>query len=154
MSDCERTGRRDLLMSRWHRPKSVRRWLSAAEAAMLERIDLDYLAACPFCHHAVALIEEKNSASSPATFSTRNTANLASDAGVPAFCVTYTCVCGVTGDVHETRNDCDIASVQVQQVWPEVGSVTKMEPGDYARWLLTLRIEHKRDCLRRRNNAA
>jgi hypothetical protein len=139
VSDAERTGRRDLLMSRWHRKESVGRWLTKTQAAMLEKIDIDSAEACPFCHHTIALIEEKNSTRSPESFTTRNTRLLADDAKIPAYCVTYTCVCGVAGEGHETRDECDVARVQLMQIAPVRGEVQRMQPECYAKWLLSLR---------------
>lgn len=143
MSGAERTGRRDLLMSRWHRVDSIRRYMHTADASKLERIDIDYAAACPRCHRTIALIEEKNSAKSPAGFSTRNTELLANDAKIPAYCVTYICTCGITGDKHETTDSCDVSSIQLMQVAPMQGEVRTMQPRVYAYWLLALRTTHQ-----------
>ncbi len=142
MSGRERTGRRDLLMSRWHREESIRRWLTAAQAAKLERIDIDSAEACPYCHHTIALIEEKNSARSPGSFSVRNTVLLADDAKIPAYCVTYLCICGISGDSHETKDGCDVTSIQLLQVAPIRGEIQNMKPAVYAYWLHSLRVTH------------
>ena len=139
MSDKERTGKRDLLYSTWHRKQSFTRYMSAKEAAMVEMIDIDHAEACPFCHKTLALNESKNSLRSPKEFSSRNTANLARQAGIPAFVTTYVCVCGVIGESHETREGCDIASLQLQQVAPLVGEVIPQSPEQHATWLLQLR---------------
>lgn len=139
MSSKERTGRRDLLYSTWHREESFRRFMTPVEAAKIEQIDIDSAEACPFCHKTLALVETKNSEYPPSRFPTRNTALLARDAGIPAFCVTYTCACGVTGESHETKDGCDIAHLQRQQIAPVLGEVIQHEPREYAIWLLALR---------------
>ena len=142
MSDAERTGRRDLLYSRWHRPAAIRRYVGAVKAAQLEMIDLDSLESCPICHMPLALGETKNSLNDPAAFTARNTVNLANEAKVPAFVVCYSCTCGVTGQRHETADDCDIAEFRVRQVAPEEGSTIPMRPNVYAYWLHAFRTEH------------
>lgn len=144
MSDHERSGRRDLLYSGWHRPAEIRRYIGAVKAAQLEMIDVDSLESCPVCHKPLALGETKNSSKEPSAFSARNTVNLASEAQIPAFVVCYTCICGVTGEKHETREDCDIAEFRVQQRWPVLEAVICMTPNVYAYWLYAFRVDHYR----------
>lgn len=142
MSHTERTGRRDLLYSRWHRPAQIRRYVGGVKAAQLEMIDLDSIETCPICHMPLALGETKNSSRDPNSFPSRNTANLAVKAGIPAFVVCYTCVCGVTGEKHETQDDCDITEFRVQQIAPDRAAAVSMRPNVYAYWLYAFRAEH------------
>lgn len=142
MSGAERTGRRDLLYSGWHRPARIRRHIGAVAAAALEMIDIDDVESCPTCHRTLALIETKNSSNDPLSFPTYITEQLAIEAGLPAFCACYTCVCGVTGDKHETRDGCDIAEFRVQQIAPERGELLHMTPRNYAYWLHAFRTLH------------
>ena len=142
MSDGERTGRRDLLYSGWHRPQRVREFIGGAKAAHLLMIDLDSVEYCPTCHRTLVLIETKNSSSDPASFPVYVMTALAAEAGLRAFCVCYTCVCGVTGDKHETRPGCDIEEFRVQQVAPQQGELLHMTPRAYAYWLHAFRVEH------------
>lgn len=145
MSDRERSGRRDLLYSGWHRPQRISRFITRVQAAQLEMVDLDDVESCPTCHRTLALIETKNSANDPGSFPAYITATLAIDAGIRAFCVCYTCTCGVTGDKHETRDGCDIAEFRVQQIAPlGAAEVLHMTPAVYAYWLHAFRIEHWR----------
>jgi hypothetical protein len=145
MSGNERTGRRDLLYSRWHRTNSTSRFIGGVRASHLEMIDLDDVESCPTCHRTVALIETKNSSSDPVSFPVYITANLAADASRPAFCVCYTCVCGVTGDKHQTCDSCDIAEFRVQQIAPDLGDLLHMTPRAFAYWLHAFRVQHWRD---------
>jgi hypothetical protein len=147
MSDREHSGRRDLLYSHWHRPAQIRRYLKPVDAAKLEMIDLDSIESCPVCHTTLAMTELKNSANDPRSFPSHITADLAIDADKPAFVVCYTCVCGVTGSKHETRDGCDIAEFRVQQIAPQSGGMWEMSPDEYANWLLAFRRLHfRRGC--------
>lgn len=143
MSDQERTGRRDLLYSRWHRPEHISRFFEGGLIPrLLKMIDLDAIEYCARCRKVLALIETKNSSNDPEHFPSYITAGLAGDASVPAFTVCYTCRCGITGDKHETKQDCDIAEFRVQQVAPGTGELMHMQPKVYAYWLHSFREAH------------
>lgn len=141
MSDRERSGRRDLLYSRWHRSGSLAKagYMPMRDAVKLECIDIDWCETCPYCHQPLALIETKNSAKPPTSFTATITAKLAAAARIQAFCVTYICVCTVDGDQHETLLGCTIESFQRQQIEPYSSRVESFSPAEYAGWLLSLR---------------
>lgn len=144
MSGSERSGRRDLLYSGWHRVERMREFIGGLKARHNKMIDLDDVEYCPTCNRALVLIETKNSANDPASFPTYVTATLAIDAGICAFCVCYTCVCGVTGDKHETSDGCDVAEFRVRQIAPGPGETLRMTPEAYAYWLYAFRVDHWR----------
>lgn len=140
MSDRERTGHRDLLYSRWHRADQVARYIGLGDARRLKTIDVDSCEWCARCQTPLVLIETKNSERSPAAFvtQTRVTAQLARMAGISAFCVTYTCVCGITRG-HQTAEACDINRFQRLQVEPAGDdTVYVLTPAMYAGWLRDL----------------
>lgn len=132
MSMEERTGQRDLLYSKWHRPSRVREWMSVRERAMLTQIDIDWCEYCAFCSTPIALIETQESTRGPKP--AKVTGNLAEMAGIPAFSVSY------------TRSDCgsDIALFDVSQIRPVEKDIGQMLPQVYAYWLLALRTDHNR----------
>lgn len=127
MSQRERTGKRDLLYSRWHRSASTRRFLGAMRAARLCMIDLDAVEYCHGCSTPVVLIEVKHHmASAP---SMRVTKVLAEMCGLPAYLVRY----------WPNPNGDDIATFAVRN---RSGDVREMSPSAYANWLWSLRSTH------------
>jgi hypothetical protein len=130
MSMEERTGARDLLMSGWHRPSQIRRYLSAREAFSLVVIDIDYCEACSVCYQPLALIETQRSMHLPKQAPIM--AKLAHLAGLPAWSVSY----------QATDEGDDIALFRVRQVEPFDDETITMPPDIYAKWLLNLRAGH------------
>lgn len=142
MSMEERTGERDLLYSRWHRPSRVREWMTAREAAMLTQIDIDWCEYCAFCGQPVALIETQESTRGPK--SARVTGNLAELADVPAYSVAF----------QRSESGDDIALFTVRQLKPVEQEIGALLPGVYAYWLLALREQHNRANIECGRNAA
>lgn len=132
MSMEERTGERDLLYSKWHRPSRIKEWMTPREAAMLTQIDIDWCEYCAFCGQPVALIETQESHRGPK--SARVTSNLADLATMPAYSVAY----------QRTESGDDIALFTVRQLRPIELDVGEMLPNVYAYWLLSLRKAHNR----------
>lgn len=130
MSMEERTGGRDLLYSGFHRPSSIRRFLTPREAASLCVIDIDFCEACCFCYQPLALIETQRSAHLPKQAPIM--AKLAHLAGLPAWSVSYL----------PTDDGADIEVFRVRQVEPFDDEALTMSPDVYAKWLLHLRAAH------------
>jgi hypothetical protein len=129
MSQRERTGVRDMIYSRWHRPELISRYLRLDQAVILDMIDIDACESCHFCKRPLALIETKESRAT--STSAYITSLLAQMAGVPGYLVFYTA----------TDSD-DISEFRVQQVAPVPGALTVVTPQAYAEWLLSLRDAH------------
>lgn len=130
MSDEERSGKRSLLYSGWHRTASTARFIGRVSAAKLCMIDVDACEYCCYCHEPVALIETQESANAPKRAPV--TAALARMAGIPAYSVS----------VAPSALMDDVLHFQVQQIAPPSRSVTPMWPAEYAHWLLLLRDQH------------
>jgi hypothetical protein len=136
MSSRERTGRRDLTYSGWHREENFAALgLSRCEAWEVGAINIDWCEYCRYCGLPLALIEDQVSEHDPKAAPVM--AQLATMAGLPAFSVSV-----VLDDT-----DC-IASFRVRRVQPYDPQVIVMSPPDYARWLHGLRKRH--DCPRKR----
>lgn len=141
MSSEERTGRRSLVYSRWHRPSRVREFLGPVKAARLAMIDVDSCEYCAVCGEPVALIEHHRGTTpkkAPVT------ALLAKLAGLDAYCVAYTLAaepesCGSCGQETGTP---DIEAFAVRRIQPADPWVTPMSPHEYAQFLLDLRRGH------------
>lgn len=130
MSAKERTGKRDLTYSGWHRVASIRRYgLSARDAARLGMIDVDACEYCACCGEPLALIETQVSDGKPKQAPV--TARLAALAGIPAYSVSI-----VFGDQEV------IAFFRVQRIQPEHPLIQVMLPHEYAGWLLAMRDNH------------
>lgn len=132
MSLDERTGKRDLLYSGWHRTQSIRRFLPYRVAATLKVVDIDWCEACHWCSEPVALIEtqESDRGPKPAVI----TQNLARLAGLRAFSVSY-----------HRGEDGDIDYFYVKQIAPASPWNTQMRPEEYAGFLAALRDQHNID---------
>src|SRR5690606_23866370 len=131
----ERTGTRDLTYSRWHRPKSIRRYLSVEQAAKLTVIDIDWCEACWRCAAPLALIETQRSTKGPKN--ARIMTELAKLAQLPAFSVGY--------HVGEVGGEEDCIAFYVTQLWPyaDARRVVTMTAQQYAEWLWSLRSKHE-----------
>lgn len=130
MTHAERTGKRSLLYSGWHRPDSTARYLGRIAASKLCMIDIDSCEYCCFCKAPVALVETQESTHAPKSAAV--TAALARMAGLPAFSVSLT----------PDQAKADIVLFRVRQLTPDVGDVMDMGPAEYAAWLLALRGRH------------
>lgn len=135
MSGAERTGRRSLLYSGWHREHGLREryGFTAREAWSLGVIDVD---SCEFCRHCLdplALVETQESyrPPKPAPVMTR----LAERAGIPAFSVSI-----IPGAEHDPD---PIALFMLRRLHPPSDRVDVLTPAEYAAWLLTFRIGHE-----------
>lgn len=133
----ERTGSRDLTYSRWHRSKSIARYVGPRRAAVLKVIDIDWCEACNACSQPLALIETVRGGhpgSKPSTI----TENLAVMAGIDAFSLGYE----VEGD--------DIVRFRylrlVTDGVPVSGVVYDLTPQEWAQLLVDLRTKHARAC--------
>lgn len=131
MSEHERTGFRDLDYSRWHRTASIKRFLPEREAYELAMIDIDGCEYCRWCKAPLALIEVKRRGGNRSCTVTRNLAN---EAGVPGFIVTY--------DV----DDGDIREFRWQRIAPDLTPILIWSPHMYASWLWSLRQAHRASC--------
>lgn len=130
MSQRERTGRRDLTYSRWHRIDSVRRYLPVRIAWRLTAIDIDWCEACCYCSKPLALVETQVSDRCPKDATI--TAALARSAGIPAFSVSVV----YDGD--------EVCGFRVRDLLT-AGPVRDMEPVAYAWFLWSLRDGHECD---------
>lgn len=135
MSLNERSGKRDLLYSAWHRPASIKRFLGARRAAQLMVIDIDWCEACYACKRPLALIETQRSGNAPKAATV--TVALAKLAGLPAFSVSY----------EESHEGGDIVRFRWKRLWPVGPALDQwFLPAEYAEWLWSLRRDHESDC--------
>jgi hypothetical protein len=130
----ERTGKRDLTYSAWHRPDRIRAYLGPRRAAQLTVIDIDWCEYCAVCREPVALIETArddrgNRTVKPATV----TFKLAKKAAVPAYVVLYS----AAGE----GVDASLKDFRVQQAG-QTGWVA-MSPSQYAEFLWSLHESHR-----------
>ncbi len=142
MSNEERTGRRSLLYSGWHRPSSITRYVGRLAAAKLCMIDVDACEYCCYCRTPLALIETQESNGKPKAAPV--TATLARMAGIPAFSVSV--------QVNQTGLVSEIVGFCVQMITPQLGAIVRMNCAEYATWLLALRGPHA--CVARTLNGA
>lgn len=141
MSSEERTGRRSLSYSRWHRPSSIRKYVGVLTAARLALIDIDGCEYCVLCRAPLALIETvrgRTPKGAPVT------ALLAKLARIEAYSVAYVLeatpeCCPSCG--QETTNP-DIELFAVRQLQPPSEWVRAMSPQEYADFLCGLRDGH------------
>lgn len=131
MSMNERTGTRDLLYSTWHRPASVRRFLSPRVTALITVIDIDWCEYCNWCCKPVALLETQESGRAPK--SAKVTAQLAEMADLSAWSVSY----------ERTSDNQDIGLFRVRQIYPASDEVLDLKPAIYAKFLWSLRRTHE-----------
>jgi len=124
-------GTRDLTYSRWHRVKSIRRFMQEEHAQQLTYIDVDALEYCRQCLQPILLLETARDVgqSSKPTAALRA---LARRANLPAFLVFYRV--DVTGEIESFR---------VRMVHPARGAEKTMTPRQYAAWLWSFREAHR-----------
>ena len=132
-------GTRDRTYSAWHRRLSTRRFVGIEKAQSLAMIDLDaslYVEYDDGTKEPVALIEtalDVGQGFKSATVTTK----LAKMAGLPCYCVLYSC--------SKTPNPADpvwpdIASFRVKRLWPNPErSWRTVEPREWAGALLKIR---------------
>lgn len=135
MSLKERFGQRDLTYSKWHRPKSISRFLDDRYAYNLDFIDLDAIEYCYFCKEPLALGElarDVGQSHKPTTVCCK----LANRASLPAYLTFYT-----------SRNG-DIVEFRVQQVAPIFEEYGILTPKQYAELLQSFRESHYPMCER------
>jgi len=118
----ERSGKRDLSYSIWHRKTCGRH---------LYCIDIDAVEYCPRCNEPLALIELAVDIGQEHK-STVVMANLAKKAGVPAYLVFY------AKDASDS-----IQSFRVSQEYPRMTDERQMTPFEYQMFLCSLRYRHK-----------
>lgn len=131
MSEHERTGKRDLLYSSWHRTDALKRYIGHREAFACAVIDIDWCEWCRKCKQPIALVEMQHSAYAPKDAPI--TAALARIAGIIAYSISY----------RTTSDDLDIEAFQVRQLVPIRSAVEQMTPGDWARVLYGMRLTHE-----------
>lgn len=128
----ERSGKRDLVYSGWHRPSRIKRFLDPRKAARLGMIDIDACEYCAACKAALALIEVKHHKAPVKTATV--TLGLGQDANVPVFLVCY-----VPDESAE-----DIKAFQWKQLWPPPQPPARdLTLREYAEWLWSLRESHE-----------
>lgn len=131
MSMEERTFKRNLLYSQWHRSANISRFLPQEVADSLGMIDIDAAEYCRDCYVTFALIETQVSHNPPK--SARVTQKLAEDAGKLAYSVSI--VPNAAGD--------DIELFRVRRIQPYRDTVWEMSPQVYAEFLVALRADHR-----------
>jgi hypothetical protein len=138
MSRHERYGTRDLTYSRWHR---------YALDDDITMIDIDALEYCRRCRMGLALIEtarDVGQAVKPVTVLKRH----AQAANVLALVILYTpsaepCACNGNGRIAGCRHGIDV--MRVRQIYPKERRLwTSMQPAEFAGWLHTLHLNHRR----------
>jgi hypothetical protein len=130
VSSEERTGRRDLTYSGWHREDVIRSYgLTRYQAWLLGLIDIDGCEYCRHCREPLVLIETQVSARAPKPAPV--TAVLAKRAGIPAYSVSIELVGG------------EPVMFRFRRLEPPLDTIKEMEPREFAWWLLSLRTEHE-----------
>lgn len=133
MSDEERTGKRDLTYSQWHRRSSLSEHIGKVRAECLHMIDVDCCEYCFACGEPIALVETQKSESNPKP--ARVTSTLAKMAGIECYSVSY----------RVDSND-KITSFARKQLVPVETKPVEETPEQYARWLWMLRVAHEQEC--------
>lgn len=135
----ERYGTRDRSYSAWHRRHSTRRFIGIDQAQLLAMIDLDaalYVEYDSGSKEPLALIETARDVGQPYKSATV-TKRLAKRAGIPGYCVLYTCAeVPNPADPHW----CDIKGFRVRRLWPSPErGWRKLGPQEWASALLKIR---------------
>lgn len=133
MSDEERTGKRDLTYSRWHRRRSLAQYIDMDRANEVHQIDIDWCEYYFACKLPIALIETQQSKAPPKP--ARVTSELARMAGIDAYSVSY-----------RTNEAGEITGFARSQLVPIVTKAVEETPTEYARWLWMLRVAHQQEC--------
>lgn len=153
MPHYERTGKRSLTYSAWHRRDSIKRFLAGEEvlASRLTMIDIDgaYVEAKhPYDRPPVALIEtvETSRQLKPGDYYHKNVNilyQLGKKAEIPVFLVLYRPDYSKPNPANESYPD--IEEFYIKEFWPTHSTKWKVcTPEQYARFLVHLRHNHKR----------
>lgn len=135
MSMHERTGHRDLTYSAWHRPASIKQYLSNYQAQHLTMIDIDWCEYCPRCSMPLAFVETQHGDRPPKPAPV--TEKVAQLVGVPIWSVSY-----LTNAANQ------IVAFRRRILWPPLPE-QRVTPATYAGWLWDLRTGHL--CVDRRS---
>lgn len=135
---AERTGKRELVYSAWHRQESIRRYIPIVDAARLGMVDIDALEyEADNGNSPVALIEtalDRGQMFKPA----HATAKLAERAGIPAYVVLFT-----PSDRANPRSRFGEPDIERFRVAPALDQTSTtwevMTPSEYAQFLVDLR---------------
>lgn len=133
---AERSGKRELTYSAWHRPPSLKRFMSIVDAARCGMVDIDD------CEYEAdngntprALIETAHDVGQ--TFKPAFvTGNLATLAGLPSYVVLFTP--GDSVNPGARFGEPDITQFRVAH-WDRQSDWTTLSPQEYADFLLSLR---------------
>lgn len=129
MSAKERTGKRCLAYSRWHRE----------QGRELAAIDIDFVEYCVYCNEPLALVETTRDVGQGYKATTVTQA-LAQKAGLEVWLVYYS-VEGEEGKEKVTR-------VRVQRVYPGKTKIVFATPEQWRVRLLKMRSEHYKACVK------
>jgi hypothetical protein len=137
VSLTERTGRRSLCYSGWHRPDSTGRYVGRRAASDMTMIDVDACEYCCRCREPLALIETQESLGVPKWAPVMQ--RLAELAGIPAFSISV----AVDHSCQPSeRCLCDPVSFRVARLSPLHADLGTLDPAGMARFLLSLRGDH------------
>lgn len=135
MSAHEKTGRRSLLYSGWHRERGLREryGFTPRQAWSLGVIDIDSCEFCRHCFDPLALVETQESYRPPKPAPVMS--RLAARAGIPAYSVSI---------VPGAEQDSDpIALFMLRRLHPPTEHMDVFTGAEYAAWLLSLRADHE-----------
>lgn len=136
MSMHERTGTRDLTYSRWHRQSSIKRYLTARQAALLMMVDVDCVEYCAHCKDPLVIVETQRSSNTPKEASM--CVNLGRRLDVPVYSVSY----------WSSEGSDDIDVFRIRQLWPYRMAPQQLTPREMAEWLWQWRATHEPQCSR------
>ena len=137
MSLEEKSGRRDLSYSKWHRPDSIGRFVGGKAAAnRLSMFDIDAVELCAECNEPLAIFELVQDHGQPMRKSTYWLEACARRMEVEAYLVFY-----------RVAEDGDVVRFTTRRLLPEPSRFKRMTPAGYAAFLVALRRRHAPDCL-------
>lgn len=129
MTEAERFGNRDLTYSRWHRSKSLSRYVGRRPAFECGVIDIDWCEFCRRCNQPLALIE---TTMGPRPKEATVTTQLGLMAGVPVLSLAY-----------EVDDHGEITVFHLRHLAPDrEREVFTFTAGEWAMWLVGLRERH------------
>lgn len=141
MSDDEQRGWRDLTYNRWHRKRSLRRYIGLEAAHRCAMVDIDSFEYCNWCYEPLALVETARQRG-PKTATA--TARLAKAADIPAYRLLYE-----VDDANEQHCDCgnitghgEITRFWLSRIWPAREGEVELSPAEWANCLYQLRRDH------------
>lgn len=136
MSNLERTGRRNLLYSKWHRPASLRRFMSARDADSLAAIDIDFIEYCKRCGLPVAAVETQQSKRPPKDANVTVALCQMAD-NLPCYSISY--IDGPAEGADDVLDGRDVVHIRAKRLWPLPSLTREFTPEEWARHLLSLR---------------